>query len=630
MDKMPSEKIQELVKQYFSDWEIVEAIGEGSYAKVYKIRRIGTEETAALKWVSYTVDQAVSAMQNKGASPDAIRNYCKSVRHQLENEIRTQNRLINEPNIISLDEHYVRENEDGSFDVLMRMELLKPITELVSGMRVKDVLKMSKDICNGLCACQKEGVVHRDIKPENIFIDKDGNYKLGDFGVAICLYGSKLAKTQRGTPLYMAPEVFKGEKYDAHVDTYGLGLVMYQLLNGQALPFMENTGTFITAEAEEKALQMRMSGEEAIPKPVQADDELSEIILQACEYRVEDRFESAEEMLSSLQGLKNRPEYEQKLQMPAPKAAEAADEQNPEATKKAMPGHSTLNFTESIKDGKVVNNEAAVEEEEADDAPEAEEKRVHSEKVNPFEEKRKKNKQRTKKLLIYSGIALAVIAVIAIIVLTSISHGQYKALQISNDGLQYTITWQEGGNGPWNVTVSNQSHAVASDTVRSREARVTLVPGYQYNIDVDGKIQESYSAAETKGYKGALSLQWLRFSSYTVKPGTALEDAYLTDVNAISANSRIGESGEKGYLVKGCVELPKGETAVIDCFFVTGNGYTEHETITVNGTDDGFRYIYVSLNDLLHACGSDAENVTCKMYIDGQLLVSRNAEIRFE
>lgn len=88
--------------------------------------------------------------------------------------------------------------------------------------------------------CQCQNIIHRDIKPENIFVSRFGEFKLGDFGIARELDRSMSGLSKKGTFSYMAPEMYKGEEYDARVDIYSLGIVLYKLCNHNRLPFYQS------------------------------------------------------------------------------------------------------------------------------------------------------------------------------------------------------------------------------------------------------------------------------------------------------------------------------------------------------------------------------------------------------
>ena len=109
--------------------------------------------------------------------------------------------------------------------------------------------------------------------------------------------------SKKGTFSYMAPEMYKGEEYDARVDIYSLGIVLYKLCNHNRLPFISLQKQLITYHDKENALNRRMSGEE-LPMPVQADKVLSEVILKACAYDRDERYRTAEEFREALERVK--------------------------------------------------------------------------------------------------------------------------------------------------------------------------------------------------------------------------------------------------------------------------------------------------------------------------------------
>ena len=179
------------------------------------------------------------------------------------------------------------------------MELLTPLMNYLKSNKMDpdDICKLGIDICEALVLCEKYGIVHRDVKPENIFITKDGSFKLGDFGIARALDHTTNA-TRAGTERYMAPEVIKREPYGKDVDVYSLGLVLYWLLNGKRMPFLDSDKV-PTGSEYEKAQSMRVSGI-ALPNPVGGSEELKKVVLKACEYDREKRYSSANEMLQDL------------------------------------------------------------------------------------------------------------------------------------------------------------------------------------------------------------------------------------------------------------------------------------------------------------------------------------------
>ena len=198
----------------------------------------------------------------------------------------------------------IEHEEDIGWDILIRMELLTPLVELTSQsqMEENEVIKLGVDLCKALELCRMYDIIHRDIKPENIFIAANGDYKIGDFGVAKTIEKTKMGLSRKGTYLYMAPEIYSSRPYGPTVDIYSLGIVMYKLLNENRLPFLPEYPKPIAPVDKEEALHKRLRGDN-IPEPKNGSRRLRQIVLKACAYKPEDRYESAEEMRRDLENL---------------------------------------------------------------------------------------------------------------------------------------------------------------------------------------------------------------------------------------------------------------------------------------------------------------------------------------
>ena len=168
----------------------------------------------------------------------------------------------------------------------------------------KEVIKLGMDLSKALEYCRKLKIIHRDIKPENIFVSRFGDFKLGDFGIARELERTMSGFSKKGTYSYMAPEMYKGEKYDSRVDIYSLGIVLYRLMNHNRLPFMSLEKQFITYRDKENALNKRVAGEQ-MSAPVDAGTQFARIIMKACAYDPAQRYQTPEELYSVLDDLKN-------------------------------------------------------------------------------------------------------------------------------------------------------------------------------------------------------------------------------------------------------------------------------------------------------------------------------------
>ena len=295
---------------FFGEWRIKRFIGAGSYGRVFEIERrdeFDTVYTGALKAVTIPSSQGeldeilADGMDMNGAST-YFRDYVK----ELNREIALMSKLKGHSNIVSYEDHKMFPHEDGvGWDILIRMELLTPITSYLKQNHTftrREVIQLGMDLCKALEICQRYNIIHRDIKPANIFISETEDFKLGDFGVARIASASTGASTRAGTVNYMAPEVFRGEKYTSNVDIYSLGPVMYQLLNNNRMPLYPPYPQPITPSSRERAQAQRLSGA-ALPPPANAEGRLAEIVLKACAPDPAQRYDSPTVMRQALEAI---------------------------------------------------------------------------------------------------------------------------------------------------------------------------------------------------------------------------------------------------------------------------------------------------------------------------------------
>lgn len=298
-------------KQYepiFGWWKITRLIGEGSYGKVFEVERedFGVTYKAALKAITVPANPGeLLSAQASGMDEASVRTYFGSFVQELVKEFAIMSKLKGNSNIVSYENHQVIEHRDQiGWDILIQMELLTPLNQYTSTHMVtlQDVIKLGIDLCKALELCQKYNIIHRDVKPENIFISEAGNFKLGDFGIARTVEKTTSGLSKKGTYLYMAPEVYKGEPYGSTVDIYSLGIVLYRLLNGNRTPFLPAAPAPITHDDQENALAKRFSGV-PLPPPSHAQGRLSEIVLKACAYDPKERYSSPMQMRQELEAI---------------------------------------------------------------------------------------------------------------------------------------------------------------------------------------------------------------------------------------------------------------------------------------------------------------------------------------
>jgi len=261
----------------FADrYEIIEELGKGGMGKVYRVEDAKTKEEIALKLIK----------------PEIASD--KKTIDRFRNELTTA-RKIRHKNICGM---YDLDEDRGVYYITMEYVLgqnLKGLIRQTGKLAISTVISIAKQICEGLSEAHKLGVVHRDIKPNNIMIDKGGNARIMDFGIARSLEtkGITGAGVMIGTPEYMSPEQVEGKEVDQRSDIYSLGVILYEMVTGK-LPFEGDTPLSIAMKHKS----------EPPPNPkelnVQIPEDLSNLILSCMEKDKEKRYQTAEELLSEL------------------------------------------------------------------------------------------------------------------------------------------------------------------------------------------------------------------------------------------------------------------------------------------------------------------------------------------
>ena len=301
----------DVLKQIWPEWQIEgKPLGRGSFGVVYKaVRRDhNVESYAAIKMISIPSDSSeVDSLRSEGLDMNATRTYLQGIVNDFVSEIQLMESLKGVQNIVSVEDYKVVEKTDEiGWDIYIRMELLTSFNAYICDKKLteEEVIKLGCDICTALEICGQRNIIHRDIKPENIFINDFGYFKLGDFGIARKMENMTGGFSQKGTFNYMAPEVATSSDYDARVDTYSLGIVLYRLLNGNRLPFLDTEKQLLNPNERRNAVDRRLRGEE-LPAPCDASPAMADLILRACAYDPNMRFDSAIEMKQALMSVAN-------------------------------------------------------------------------------------------------------------------------------------------------------------------------------------------------------------------------------------------------------------------------------------------------------------------------------------
>jgi len=316
-------------KVQWPGWETVRLIGRGSFGAVYEIERdvFGHKEKAALKVITIPQSESdIDDLMSDGYDEESITTRFEGYLHDIVREYSLMADMKGCANIVYCDDvKYIQHDNGIGWDIFIKMELLTSLTKAL-GKTVSDeqAIKIGTDICSALAFCEKRNLLHRDIKPQNIFVAPDGTYKLGDFGIAKTAERTT-SGTKTGTYKYMAPEVYNNQPYGGKADIYSLGLVLYWLLNERRTPFLPLPPTMPTSSEEDKARTRRFSGE-PIPAPAHGSEELQRIVLKACAYDPNDRYQSAEEMLRELKAVGDKNVVPAVIAPEVDKEKEAEDE----------------------------------------------------------------------------------------------------------------------------------------------------------------------------------------------------------------------------------------------------------------------------------------------------------------
>jgi serine/threonine protein kinase len=210
------------IPRQIGQWELIEPVGRGGTAAVFRARRPGDVIDYALKVVWPHLTTSTEAL----------------LRFRREIDVLSQ---LDHPNLVKF---YESGRHDGCFFYVMEFVAggtLRDRIEARGPGSAADVLDLLAAVAVPLGYLHERGLVHRDVKPGNIFYREDGSVVLGDFGLAKRQddRGITIAEEFIGTPLYLAPEVFESDKFDHRVDFYALGICALELLLGH--PPLEET-----------------------------------------------------------------------------------------------------------------------------------------------------------------------------------------------------------------------------------------------------------------------------------------------------------------------------------------------------------------------------------------------------
>ena len=260
-------------------YQIIEELGKGGMGKVYRVLDKKLNEEVALKLIRPDIASDKNTIER-------FKNELKLARKIRQKNVGSMYELLEEKGIHFITMEYVSGQD------------LKGLIRQTGQLTVGKAISIAKQICDGLSEAHSLGVVHRDLKPNNIMIDRGGNAKIMDFGIARAVKGKSITGpgVMIGTPEYMSPEQNEAKDIDPRSDIYSLGVIIYEMVT-RKVPFRGDT-----------ALSIALKHKVEVPKDpkeynAQVSDDLSHLILKCLEKEKENRYQNAEEVRSELESI---------------------------------------------------------------------------------------------------------------------------------------------------------------------------------------------------------------------------------------------------------------------------------------------------------------------------------------
>lgn len=265
-------------------YELLERIGNGGMAVVYKARCHRLNRLVAVKILK----------PDLGGDADFRRRF-----HDESQAVA----MLSHPNIVSV------------YDVSHANEFDYIVMELIDGITLKqymqkrgvplnwrEALHFTIQIVKALGHAHSRGIIHRDIKPHNVMVLRDGSIKVTDFGIARLVGGNHSTLTQEalGSVHYISPEQAKGSRIDGRSDLYSAGVVLYEMITGR-LPFEGETPVSV---AIQHINSIPISPRELNPEIPEA---LEAITMKAMAPKADQRYSSADDMLTDLEEFRKNP-----------------------------------------------------------------------------------------------------------------------------------------------------------------------------------------------------------------------------------------------------------------------------------------------------------------------------------
>ncbi len=260
-----------------SRYRVIDMIGRGGMGEVYRAEDLTLKQTVALKFLPESLIDDAPALE------------------RIRNEVSIA-RQIAHPYVCRVYDIGEAEGQHFLCMEFIKGEELASVLKRFGRLPSDKASDIARQICAGLAAAHKQGVIHRDLKPANVMIDGEGNAKITDFGLAAVAEQLSTEEIRSGTPAYMSPEQLSGQPLTTRSDIYSLGLVLYEIFTGKRA---------YDAESLPELLRLR-SSDKSVPSPSShvsnLDPVVERVILRCLEKSPADRPESAIAVAAALPG----------------------------------------------------------------------------------------------------------------------------------------------------------------------------------------------------------------------------------------------------------------------------------------------------------------------------------------
>ena len=529
-----------MISPLLTNMELVKCVSVRSGTSVYIVKSTKSNQSYYLKHICIPESQKqVDALMFTGAAAtvEDAQNYYKQVAADYQSELETLEKLSASPNIGCYRSYQIEPKEDGvGFEIYLLAEYRQTLSEVLAEtpMTQSGAVNLGLDLCSALCSLREAGLIHRNVKPSNVYLSSSGHYLLGDLGIAKIDELKYCSMPENMLSSFSAPELFSLlGTIEPTTDIYSVGMILYRIYNGNHGPFEDEK---TSARAADK---LRVTGEQ-LPAPMYADYEMADILLKACAFKPEDRYQTPQELQEALLEYGKRNEASDALIVPPlegePEKIDPSAEEEVEPVQFADTEQMADDFKENFSpDTAMLNaiidevhrgesgqvpldldeNSQDASEDDADESTPDGDGEEDELKINlpPRGQRRKKKASMPKWILpvLIGAAALAAIAAAVWFFVIVPSVTRVDSVAVTDIGTDYLTVQIESGeeSGAFDVTCydayGNQSRKAY--TAGEDMTFDSLMPGTQYTIEavpLEGKkMTGSYSAtastfAETK------------------------------------------------------------------------------------------------------------------------------------